>query len=116
MQVDGRQKKLFPGEELLLTARIENNKFLPIWLQAALVMDGRLRVDTGDMPFVRDSGLLWHQQVSFDWRLTASTRGVHRVGPLRLAVGDPMGFCPLEKQTADFHDIVVYPRLVPLNP
>ncbi|MFH1910724.1 MAG: DUF58 domain-containing protein [Pseudomonadota bacterium] len=110
------KKKLFPGEEVLLTARIENNKFLPIWLQVAPVIDGRLRVDTGDMPSVRDSGLLWYQQVSFDWRLTASRRGVHRVGPLQLAVGDPMGFCPLKKQTADFHDIVVYPRLVPLNP
>ena len=110
------KKKLFPGEELLLTARIENNKFLPVWLQAALVIDGRLRVDTGDMPLTRDSGLLWYQQVRFDWRLTAPGRGVHRVGPLRLAVGDPMGFCSLQKQAADFYEIVVYPRLVSLNP
>jgi uncharacterized protein (DUF58 family) len=110
------KKKLFPGEELLLAARIENNKFLPIWLQAALVIDGRLRADTGDMPLTRDSGLLWYQQVRFDWKLTAPGRGVHRVGPIQLAVGDPMGFCPLKKQTADFYDIVVYPRLVSLNP
>lgn len=110
------KRKMFPGEDLALAVRVENSKFLPIWLQVSIALRGSLSILSGETALKKDSGLLWYQRVSFNWQLIASRRGVHRIGPVRLVVADLLGFFPKKKQTTDFHDIIVYPRLVPLNP
>jgi len=110
------KKKMFPAETLTLSIGVANNKVLPVWLQVRVALRGAMQIASGQAVLKKDSGLLWYQRVDFRWQLTAQKRGVHRIGPVVLEVGDLLGFYPQVKQSPDFHDVIVYPRLVPLNP
>ena len=110
------KEKVFPGEVLTLHIRAENAKFLPVWLQVKVPVDGTLSPSSGDTTFTNESGLLWYQRARFHRDLVAQRRGIHRVGPPHLRVGDLFGFFPREREEqADLH-VIVYPRLVPLKP
>jgi len=108
--------KLFPGESLSLQVRAENAKFLPVWLQISLPEKGTLDSASGEMGETRGCGLLWYQQSTFNWGFVARRRGVYRLGPAHMKVGDIFGFFPREKRTEGHIDVIVYPRLVPLKP
>lgn len=108
--------RLFPGESLVLHIDTENKKFLPVWLQMNMRIEGALDSSFGEIRFTRNCGLIWYQQMHFKWRFVARRRGVYRVGSAHIKVGDIFGFFPKEKQTADDIEIIVYPRLVPLKP
>jgi len=108
--------KVFPGEGLVLDVRAENAKFLPVWLQMVVPVEGALKSSTEQTTLTAACALLWHQGVSFRWELTALKRGVHRVGPPRMRVGDLLGFYPKERQEEETLSVVVYPKLVPIRP
>ena len=108
--------KVFPGEKLTLEVNAENAKFLPIWLRMRVPVDGPLHPSSGEETFEKDSGLLWYQKVRFQWDLIAHRRGVYRIGPPHLKVGDLLGFFPREKDAHDVIHVIVYPRLVPVKP
>ena len=52
------KEKVFPGEALTLYMRVENKKFLPVWLQMKVPVDGSLNPSSGDTTFTNESGLL----------------------------------------------------------
>ena len=108
--------KLFPGEFLTLHVRAKNTRFLPVWIQMSLHVEGALDPSSGEMGFTSDCGLLWYQQARFNWGLVARRRGVYRVGAAHMKVGDFFGFFPREKRTAGDIHVIVYPKLVPLKP
>jgi uncharacterized protein (DUF58 family) len=108
--------KLFPGESLTLNVSAKNAKFLPVWLQMDMHVEGALDPSSGEMSFSGDCWLLWYQQAHFNWGLAARRRGVYRVGSAHMKVGDLLGFFPREKWAAGDIDVIVYPRLVPLKP
>jgi uncharacterized protein (DUF58 family) len=108
--------KLFPGESLALHVSAENTKFLPVWLQMSMHVEGALDPSSGEKSFTNDCGLLWYQQARFNWKLVARRRGVYRVGQVHMKVGDIFGFFPREKRTEGDIHFIVYPRLVPLKP
>ena len=110
------KKKLFPDEALDLSVRLENRKFLPVWLRLQIAQGGSLVMDSGETVLKKECGLLWYQAIHFDWRLRAVRRGVHRIGPLELKVGDLLGFYPKKKIIHRTHEIIIYPRRVALNP
>jgi len=110
------KQKVFPGESLVLHARAENGKFLPVWLQMSVPVDGALAPSPGKVSFTSECGLLWYQQARFNWGLVAQRRGVYRVGPAFMKLGDPFGFFRREKRTERDIHVIVYPRLVPLKP
>ncbi len=110
------KNKLFPGESLALHVSAKNTKFLPLWLQMSVDVDGALDSSFGEKSFTRDCGLLWYQQVRFKWGLVARRRGVYRVGTADMKVGDLLGFFPKKKRTGGDIHIIVYPKLVPLKP
>lgn len=110
------REKVFPGEKLTLSIHAENTKFLPVWLRIGLSNDNPRQPFTSETPFTQECGLLWYQQGYFLWEFTAQRRGVHRIGPSHIQVGDLFGFFPREKQTKDSLHILVYPRLIPLKP
>jgi len=110
------KQKVFPGESLVLHARAENGKFLPVWLQMSVPVDGALAPSSEKVSFTSECGLLWYQQVRFNWGLVARRRGVYRVGPAFMKLGDLFGFFPREKRTESEIHVIVYPRLVPLKP
>jgi uncharacterized protein (DUF58 family) len=108
--------KLFPGESLALHVSAENTKFLPVWLQMSMHVEGALDPSSEEISFTNDCGLLWYQQARFNWKLVARRRGVYRVGQVHMKVGDIFGFFPREKRTEGDIHFIVYPRLVPLKP
>jgi len=108
--------KVFPGEMLTLHMRAENAKFLPVWLQIKVPVDGTLNPSSGDTTFTNESGLLWYQRARFHRQLVAQRRGIHRIGPAHIKVGDLFGFFPKQRAEREDLHIIVYPRLVPLKP
>ena len=110
------KSKLFPGESLTLHMSAKNAKFLPVWLQMSMHVEGALDPSSGEMSFSGDCWLLWYQQAHFNWGLVARRRGLYRVGSAHMKVGDLLGFFPREKRTEGDIDVIVYPRLVPLKP
>jgi uncharacterized protein (DUF58 family) len=108
--------KAFPGEVLTLHVRVENAKFLPVWLQITMPIDGLLNPSSDDTTFTNESGLLWYQRAHFNSTLIAQQRGIHYIGPPHIKVADLFGFFPRERgEKKDLH-VIVYPRLVPLKP
>jgi uncharacterized protein (DUF58 family) len=110
------KRKVFPDESLALYVNAENAKFLPVWLQMSVPVEGALASSCGEESLTSACGLLWYQQARFNWRLVAQRRGVYRVGPPHMKVGDLLGFFPREKRTEGDIHVIVYPRLVPLKP
>jgi uncharacterized protein (DUF58 family) len=108
--------RVFPGESIALYVSAQNAKFLPVWLRMSVPIDSALDPSFGEMTFTSESGLLWYQGARFNWGLMARRRGVHRVGPPHMMVGDLFGFFHREKKTGDDLHVIVYPRLVPLRP
>ena len=110
------KNKLFPDESFTLRVSAENAKFLPVWLQISVPFEGAFDPSSEEMRFTSECGLLWYQQVRFNRELVARHRGVYRVGPAQMKVGDLFGFFPREKRTEGDIQVIVYPRLVPLKP
>ena len=111
--------RAFPGEKLSLRATAENRKFLPVWLQVKVPISGLahgVSADSPVAPVVAETSLLWYQNARFEWELTARSRGIHHVGPLRVVSGDLFGFFPKGKDLTETIEMIVYPRLVPLRP
>ena len=102
--------KVFPGEKIRLDLWVENAKFLPVWLEMKVPVGDALIPTSQKIPFTFKSGLLWYEKVGFRRELKAMRRGVHRVGPPRLRVGDLLGFYPREKKADQTLSILVYPR------
>ncbi|MBW2438388.1 MAG: DUF58 domain-containing protein [Deltaproteobacteria bacterium] len=108
--------KLFPGESLTLHVSAENAKFLPVWLQMRLHVEGALDPSSGKIGATGDCWLLWFQKAHFNWGLVARHRGVYRLGQAHMKVGDIFGFFPREKRATGDIQVIVYPKLVPLKP
>jgi len=109
--------KLFPDETLRLQAKVENRKFLPVWLRLSAPVNGGLSLDGKYAPeIVSETGLLWHQKADLGWELTALNRGVHRIGPVSIASGDLFGFFPRSRHLTAVSEVVVFPRIVPVEP
>jgi uncharacterized protein (DUF58 family) len=102
--------RVFPGEQLRVEALVHNAKPIPIWLHVRAPCGNALRAAHEASG---QTGLSAHEQVVFEWQLTALRRGVHRIGPLELQAADPLGFF-LERTRAGSCELIVFPRLVPL--
>lgn len=110
------RKRVFPGETFGVEVSVENAKFLPLWLQVTIPMEGALCSPSEETTLTKGSGLLWYQRVRFSWQLTAHKRGIYPIGPPDLKVADLLGFFPRKKEVQGRHSLIVYPRLVPLRP
>jgi uncharacterized protein (DUF58 family) len=109
------KQKVFPGEKLTLRISAENKKFLPVWLQVNVPLDGPLCPSSDETTLTKEDSLLWYQGAHFQWELTAKRRGVHQIGPPHILAGDLFAFFSKEKKAKGFHHIIVYPRLVSLK-
>jgi uncharacterized protein (DUF58 family) len=111
------RKRVFPEEKLKLCIRVFNAKFLPVLLKIVVPFD-RFISGSGDedTAFSTQCGLLWYQNSRFQKELIPLRRGIYRVGPPRLTVGDLFGFYKREKKSKAAIEIIVYPRLVEVKP
>lgn len=110
------KQRVFPGEMLTLSTRVQNAKALPVLVQAAASFSTAFQSAGSPAVLEKECSLLWYQQADFKWHLTALRRGVYQVGPAQLRVGDLFGFYSKAQGAATAQDIIVYPRLIPLKP
>lgn len=108
------KQKAFPDERITLIIRAENRKFLPIRLRVIVPIKGLMHLSK-EKVLKKESSLLWFQRAQFQWELTAHRRGIHHIGPLHVLAGDLFAFFSKEKRKREFHEIVVYPRLIPVQ-
>ncbi len=110
------RKRLFAGDHLSFNISIENKKFLPVGI--AVDFSGNAVSDFFfcSKELKGDDTLLWNQKANFHWSLQAKSRGVHEIGPINFASGDLFGFFIKKIISEEAIRVIVYPRLVPLNP
>lgn len=107
--------RVFPGEELKLTAHVENRKLLPVWMRLQLNTPGLL--DTGgDTLFGGETYLLSHEVRSRSWSMRARKRGVVSFGRVRLETGDLLGLHLRRRHISIPGELIVFPRLGKLMP
>jgi uncharacterized protein (DUF58 family) len=108
--------RLFAGEKLTLSVSAENGKPLPVWLEVSVATDGLFTEAGADRAVRGEGSLSWYQRTQFQWEMMAARRGVYQIGPIRAASGDLFGFFQKESERSERHEVIVYPRLVPLAP
>jgi uncharacterized protein (DUF58 family) len=108
--------RLFPGETVELQTRVENTRFLPTRIKIQLPFEKDAFAPSYGLEKSKECALLWYQEARLRWSLRARKRGLHRIGPPKLAVGDLFGFFLKESRQGDPIDVIVYPRLRPVRP
>lgn len=109
--------RAFPGDRLNLDMEVENNKLLPVRLHLDLAVDPRLLPLDPESAASFEFRLFWFQRARFRHALSAGPRGVYRAGTVGLRVSDLFGFYPHSQATTNEScEIIVYPRLAPLQP
>lgn len=74
------------------------------------------REDAGDELLIRQTlSLSWYERIRWRYSLLCPKRGRYAVGPTRLFSGDPFGFYERSKLVHGAVDLLVYPRLIPLE-
>jgi len=110
------KEKLFPGEKLTLNVVTANNKLLPIRHRVEIPVAAALHPKENKTRLIREDTLWWHQQSRFQWDLFGRSRGVHPIGPPHILTGDLFAFFFKEKTMGQSGEVIVFPRLVPLQP
>jgi uncharacterized protein (DUF58 family) len=108
--------RVFPGETLVLSTRVQNAKLLPVLVQLTVSFSKDFQSTENPTSPEKECSLLWYQEADFQWHLTALRRGVYQIGPAHLRVGDLFGFYSRAHNTASACEVIVYPRLIPLKP
>ena len=119
------QGRAFIGDEVEYTVSLSNEKIIPlIWvdMQDRFPMDlelsgGHLRgnIAEGAREHRITTSLLPYQKVSWKYTMRCTSRGYHRIGPVRLRSGDIFGFSAAERYLTDLAHILVYPRVLELE-
>lgn len=104
---------LFPGETAHITLQFYNPTYIPItWLSGYDRLPSQLaggRVTRWMLSVPPKSS------VTTGYDVRASRRGVYTVGPVEMEAGDPLGLHRRTGTSQSFHDIVVYPEILPIG-
>ena len=112
------KERLFPGETLTLELELENNKFLPVWINLELSAPQHLENQEAEGEKSIKSGLrlLSWEKSRRDWRLVAKQRGVSSLGPALISAGDLLGLDSRTKAYPFPREIIVFPRKLRMLP
>lgn len=117
--------RAFPGDTLTLTLRLTNAKPVPVaWLNVVEQIPPALRPDSDSWTpspdgttgtIVQSLSLLWYRRISWRHTLYCRRRGCYTVGPTRLVGGDAFGLYGRERLLEATEEVVVYPRILPID-
>jgi uncharacterized protein (DUF58 family) len=117
--------RIFRGESIQMTAEIVNHKWLPLpWLEVEDQVSDRIRLRNQDtLPSSRPgttilrltTSVRWFERVTWSFQLDCPHRGAFRIGPLSLRSGDLFGFFSEQQRYEQTDQILVYPRIIPLE-
>jgi len=112
---------LFPGEQIVITTRLGNQKLLPLpWLELAqLIPRGFVRAthssDDGPPVIARSLAMPWYSRLTWRETVTPERRGYYTLPPLTLTSGDILGLYPRAMDAGQYEHVSVYPRLYPVR-
>lgn len=118
--------RVFPGEPITMTIRVQNRKPLPLtWLRFRDEMpvppnyDDPFVVTQNDMTnrFTLQNTFSMQRREQIDRQATLSigTRGFYRLGPVTYESGDIFTLFTIERQHRYIDTLVVYPQIFPLE-
>lgn len=113
-RVPARQR-LFPGETTMVRLSIKNESPFPLfWALVEDEIDPNLKAEHEEGP--RFGVFLAPRDESVvEYPIQAKSRGVYTLGPMRLVTGDPLGFDEAHVRMVGETEILVYPRIYPLD-
>ena len=112
---------LFPGEELLITTRLSNQKPLPLpWVDVAQVTPAGLtsageQAEPGPQTLTRSLSMPWYSRITWKQSLRPEHRGYYVLPPLTIASGDILGLYPRIMEGGSYEHVSVYPRIYPVR-
>ena len=111
----GERLRLFPGEKAAVRLEIKSDSPFPLlWACVEDEVDPNLRAqEAGEYRF--GISLAPGGQRIIEYTIEAKNRGVYKVGPMRLLTGDPLGFDDVQVHVAEEAEVLVYPRIYPLD-
>jgi uncharacterized protein (DUF58 family) len=117
--------RVFCGEEIHLESRITNGKPLPLpWISVEDEIPHALNMLTGKASPSPNPGrmeitnlfpLMWYEKVTRRYRVGCPVRGFYTFGPTRIATGDILGLVDIDERLSKTDDLIVYPKIVPLD-
>lgn len=118
-------RRVFPGETVELVTSLTNRKWLPLpWIELEDQVSDRLRVrDQEALPSSRPGTTILRlttaarpfERVSWSFFIDCPHRGAFSIGPVSLRSGDLFGFFSRHEQRDATDQLLVYPRIVPLE-
>jgi len=106
------RSRIFPHEPFRLNIEITNAKWLPVKVGVTLPSGHEsVRLGEGGTGLYASCGLLWYQKCRLERDGVIGRRGVYRLGPPAMVVGDLFGFYKREEQKGASIEMIVYPRV-----
>ncbi len=100
--------RIFPNDEITVTAALENSKTLPIWVRIDLSLPDTL-VSHSDTRC--ETRLMAWEKSRRTWNMKALRRGVFPLGSALITAGDLFGFHQKHCPYTSSREIIVYPRI-----
>lgn len=111
----GKRVRLFPGERADVVLEIASDSPFPLpWILVEETVDQNLRArEYGAYLFGISLGSRGRCVLTYP--IEARSRGVYSIGPVHLTTGDPLGFAETRVELAGLTEVLVYPRIHPLD-
>lgn len=107
--------RYFPGEAVACAVSLANRKPLPLpWVAVENDLPPGITPDSSGT--ARSAALLGYREITWRQRLICTRRGYYPLGPLRATAGDILGLYARTRSFGRDEQIIVYPRLFPLDP
>lgn len=111
----GRQftDRAFTEDRVPVRLTIENDGWVPLlWVEIDETLPLGLRAAAFERQVI---ALAPHGRWEMTYTLNCYRRGRYTIGPTTLRTGDPLGIARQELRWREPHDLIVYPRVVPLE-
>jgi uncharacterized protein (DUF58 family) len=118
-------ERVFCGEEVSFEAEVVNDKLLPLpWIDIRDEIPDSVTMLTGKpepsperdrMELGHFFPLMWYEKVTRRYRLLCPKRGAYTFGPSRVHTGDLFGLTESDTGFYEIHNLIVYPKVVPLD-
>ncbi len=117
--------RVFFGEKIDLEVEIANRKPLPLpWIQIddeiprnVTMLKGKTDVSHLPTNVVLNNmfSIGWYHKIKRHYPLLCSQRGLYTFGPAVMRTGDIFGFFVRQEEVSELQQLIVYPRIVPLE-
>jgi uncharacterized protein (DUF58 family) len=117
--------QVFFGESITLDLSISNLKFLPLpWLRIEeeipedlTLLKGKTQASykPGRVVISNFISLSWYHRLTRRFPVQCLKRGIYEFGPTAIHSGDPFGFFHTETTVEQTDQLLVYPRILPLE-